>query len=75
MTEHRIPKQISGDMVLCEDGTIWRWKPPGFYKSGWIKLPPIPSDEQYEIIVRERRKDEEEVTNKLSNTLDKITGK
>ena len=75
MTKQRTPKQISGDMVLCEDGTIWKWITGGLYKSGWFKLPPIPSNEQYEIIVSERRKNEEEVTNRLSNSLSRITGK
>jgi hypothetical protein len=25
MTENRTPIQISGNRVLCADGTLWRW--------------------------------------------------
>ena len=25
MTEDRTPKQIGKDIVLCVDGTMWRW--------------------------------------------------
>lgn len=40
---NRQPDQISGDMVLCKDSTIWKYN--GSY---WDKLPPIPNDEEYE---------------------------
>ena len=42
MTE-RTPIQISGSMVLCEDKTIWKYDGPW-----WVKLAPIPTDEEYE---------------------------
>ena len=56
MTE-RTPIQISGDRVLCDDGTLWRWDNGDFMfgtSSGWVKLPPIPTDEQYEILAKEK---------------------
>ena len=57
MKENRTPKQIGNNLVLCEDGTIWRWS-SGDYTlnsfSGWEKMPPIPTDEQYEIIKKDR---------------------
>jgi hypothetical protein len=57
MTENRTPIQISGDRVLCDDGTLWRWSDGDFMfgtPSGWVKLPPIPTDEQYEILTKDR---------------------
>lgn len=68
MTE-RTPIQISGDTVLCTDGTLWRWS-DGYYMfgtpSGWVKLPPIPSDEQYEILTKDRVEREKEWMAKLT---------
>lgn len=43
--ENRIPDQVGGDIVLCKDGTLWKWS--DFY-AAWIKLPPIPTDGEYE---------------------------
>jgi len=40
MTERK-PIQISGDMVLCEDNTIWKYD-----GAWWVKLAPIPTDEE-----------------------------
>ena len=57
MTEDRTPKQIGNDIILCDDGTLWRWNTNlGFckYTSGWEKLPPIPSDKYYEVLQQER---------------------
>jgi hypothetical protein len=62
MTE-RTPIQISGDRVLCDDGTLWRWDNGDFMfgsPSGWVKLPPIPTDEQYEILKKDNAKKEVE---------------
>ena len=42
MTERK-PIQISGDMVLCSDNTLWKLD-----GSWWEKLAPIPTDEEYE---------------------------
>ncbi len=39
----RKPIQISGDMVLCSDNTLWKLD-----GSWWAKLAPIPTDEEYE---------------------------
>ena len=54
MTE-RTPIQISGDMVLCEDKTIWKYD-----GAWWVKLAPIPTDEEYEVLKQERMKWEQE---------------
>jgi|694.fasta_scaffold00534_14 hypothetical protein len=57
MIENRTPKQIGNDIILCDDGTLWRWNTNlGFssYISGWEKLPPIPTDEDYEVLQQER---------------------
>ena len=56
MTE-RTPIQISGNVVLCADGTLWRWCNEDFMfgtPSGWVKLPPVPTDEQYEILTKDK---------------------
>ena len=48
MTENRTPIQISGNRVLCADGTLWRWCDGDFMfgtTSQWVKLPPVPTDE------------------------------
>jgi hypothetical protein len=53
--DERTPIQISGNRVLCDDGTLWRWDNGDFMfgtPSGWVKLPPIPTDEQYEIFTK-----------------------
>ena len=63
MTENRTPIQISGNRVLCADGTLWRWCDGDFMfgtTSEWVKLPPVPTDEQYEILKQERLKRERE---------------
>ena len=49
MTENRTPIQISGDMVLCEDKTIWKYD-----GAWWVKLAPIPTDEEYEVLKQSR---------------------
>jgi hypothetical protein len=36
-------------VVLCEDKTIWKYE-----GSWWVKLPPIPTDEEYEVLKQER---------------------
>lgn len=54
MTE-RTPIQISGNMVLCEDKTLWKHD-----GSWWVKLAPIPTDEEYEVQQEERLKWEKE---------------
>jgi len=54
MTERK-PIQISGDMVLCEDKTIWIYD-----GAWWVKLAPIPTDEEYEVLKQERLKWERE---------------
>lgn len=62
MTE-RTPIQISGDRVLCDDGTLWRWDNGDFMfgiPSGWVKLPSIPTDEQYEILTKDKVEKERE---------------
>ncbi len=48
MTE-RTPIQISGSMVLCKDKTIWKYD-----GAWWVKLSPIPTDEEYEVLKQER---------------------
>jgi hypothetical protein len=58
MTE-RTPIQISGNRVLCADGTLWKWCDGDFMfgtPSGWVKLPPVPTDEKYEVLKQERLK-------------------
>lgn len=63
MTEDRTPKQIGKDIVLCVDGTMWRWNTNlGFFSciSGWEKLPPIPTDEDYEVLQQERMEADKE---------------
>ena len=55
MTENRTPIQISENRVLCEDKTLWEL---GRY--GWVKLDPIPTDEQYEILKQDSAKKEME---------------
>ena len=54
MTE-RTPIQIARNVVLCEDKTIWKYE-----GSWWVKLPPIPTDEEYEVLKQERLKWERE---------------
>lgn len=46
----RKPLTFSGDFAICDDGTIWKYIPSGgkIFPERWIKLPPIPSDEEYE---------------------------
>ena len=56
MTENRTPIQISENRVLCEDKTLWEL---GRY--GWVKLPPVPTDEQYEILKQDSAKKEMEL--------------
>ena len=59
MTENRTPIQISGNRVLCADGTLWRWCDGDFMfgtTSQWVKLPPVPTDEQYEILKQDSAK-------------------
>ena len=55
MTE-RTPIQIAGNMVLCEDKSLWKYDDG----SWWVKLPPIPTDEEYEVLKQERLKWERE---------------
>jgi hypothetical protein len=69
MTENRTPIQISGNRVLCDDGTLWRWDDGDYMfgaSSGWVKLPPIPTDEQYEILKKNRVEGEKELIRKLT---------
>jgi hypothetical protein len=54
MTERK-PIQISGNFVLCDDSTLWKWETTNWF-SGWTKLPPIPNDEDYENEQKERHK-------------------
>jgi len=54
MTERK-PVQISGNYVLCDDSTLWKWETTSWF-SGWSKLPPIPNDEDYENEKKERHK-------------------
>jgi hypothetical protein len=49
MTENRTPIQISGNRVLCDDGTLWKYD-----GAWWVKLAPIPTDEEYEVQKQER---------------------
>ena len=59
MTENRTPIQISGNRVLCADGTLWRRCDGDFMfgtTSQWVKLPPVPTDEQYEILKQDSAK-------------------
>jgi hypothetical protein len=50
----RKPLTFSGNFAFCDDGTIWKYNPSSsgiyepFIPARWIKLPPIPSDEEYE---------------------------
>lgn len=58
MTENRIPLQISDNRVLCNDGTIWSWSKGDLMAgimSGWQKMPPIPTDEEYEDFKRKQK--------------------
>jgi hypothetical protein len=45
----RTPIQISGDMVLCNDKSLWKYD-----GAWWVKLAPIPTDEDYEVLKQER---------------------
>ena len=54
MTERK-PIQISSNYVLCDDFTLWKWESKNWF-SGWSKLPPIPNDEDYENLKKERDK-------------------
>ena len=48
---NRTPKTIQDKIVLCEDGTMWKWISGDFMigiPAHWYKLPPIPSDDEYE---------------------------
>jgi hypothetical protein len=68
MTE-RTPIQISGNRALCADGTLWMWSDGDFMcgtPSGWVKLPPIPTDEQYEIFTKDRVEKEREWIKKVT---------
>jgi len=49
----RKPIQISGNYVLCDDSTLWKWESTNWF-SGWSKLPPIPNDDDYENEQKER---------------------
>lgn len=69
MTEDRTPVQISGDKVLCADGTLWRWDRGDYMFGafpGWVKLPPVPTDEEYEILKKNRVEEEREWIRKLN---------
>lgn len=58
MTEDRKPIQISDKKVLCSDGTIWSWSEGSLTfgeLSGWVKMPPIPTDEEYESLKQKRK--------------------
>jgi hypothetical protein len=69
MTENRTPIQISGNRVLCADGTLWKWDDGDFMygtPSGWVKLPPVPTDEQYEILTKDKVEKEREWIGKLT---------
>lgn len=68
--ENRTPVQITEDMVLCSDNTLWKL-------SGrhWIKLPPIPSDEEYEKQVETRTKYFEKQTEWFERRMKEITEK
>lgn len=33
--------QVCGDLVLCNDGSVWSW-----HRGGWTRLPDIPQDEE-----------------------------
>jgi hypothetical protein len=62
MTE-RTPIQISGNRVLCADGTLWKWCDGDFMfgtPSGWVKLPPVPTDEKYEVLTKDKVEKERE---------------
>lgn len=50
MTE-RNPLQITDNLVLCDDGTLWKYN-----GVSWIKIPPIPTDEEYEVQQEKRLK-------------------
>ena len=59
MNEDRTPKQISGDFVLCNDNTLWKWiNGDLMVLTGWRKLPNIPSDDEYEVLQKERQENE-----------------
>ena len=64
MTENRTPIQISGNRVLCADGTLWEL---GRY--GWVKLPPIPTDEEYDIMLQDRFNQQPEYLERICKTL------
>ena len=64
MTENRTPIQISGNLVLCEDKTLWEL---GRY--GWVKLDPIPTDEEYDIMLQDRFKQQTEYLERICKTL------
>lgn len=62
MDNGREPIQIGSDLILCADKTLWKWSNGDFMtgaSSGWKKLPPIPTDEQYEVQQEQRLKWEE----------------
>lgn len=50
----RKPLTFSVDFAFCDDGTIWKYISGSsgiagpFIPARWVKLPPIPSDEEYE---------------------------
>lgn len=51
--ESRTPDQVGNDIVLCKDETLWKWS--DFY-GAWVKLPPIPTDEDYETSLENMKK-------------------
>ena len=48
MTE-RTPIQIADNLVLCADKSLWKYD-----GAWWVKLAPIPTDEDYEVLKQER---------------------
>jgi hypothetical protein len=57
--ESRTPDQVGNDIVLCKDGTLWKWS--DFYAT-WVMLPAIPTDEQYAISLKDMEKVAQEYT-------------
>jgi hypothetical protein len=50
----RKPLTFSDDFAFCDDGTIWKYISGSggiaapFIPARWVKIPSIPSDEEYE---------------------------
>lgn len=75
MTENRKPIQISDNRVLCDDGTIWSWSRGDLMTgslSGWQKMPPIPTDEEYESFKQKQQQVSDQWHKKQLATLDTL---